>query len=107
MTAAVGSSTTSMTGALTEKGGAQAAPAYRTTTSCVAVHFEAAGKGQIVFLPCGVALRVVGPSFSLPGGCQVMFENQLYEVFEVDLLARSIPICEWVQATSRAVGACA
>jgi hypothetical protein len=81
--------------------------AYRTTTSCVAVHFDEAGKGQIVFLPCGVALRIIGPSCSLPGGCQVMFENRLYDVFEVDLLARSIPICERILPKGRAIGACA
>jgi hypothetical protein len=80
---------------------------YRTTTSFVAVHFDEAGKGQIVFLPCGVALRVIGPSSSLPAGWEVMLENRLYNVFDEDLLARSSPICEPIRAKDRAIRACA
>jgi hypothetical protein len=80
---------------------------YRTKTSFVGVHFDEAGKGQIVFLPCGATLRVIGPSSSLPAGCEVMFDNRLYDVFDVDLLARSIPICQRIRAKGRAVAACA
>jgi hypothetical protein len=82
-------------------------PRYRTITSFVAVHFDEAGKGQIVFLPCGVALHVIGPSACLPGGFEVMSDNRMYNVFDVDLWARSIPICERIPAKVRVVGACA
>jgi hypothetical protein len=80
---------------------------YRTKTSFVAVHFDEAGKGQIVFLPYGVTLRVIGLSSCLPGGFEVMFDNGLYNIFEVDLLARSTPICEPIRAKGCAIGACA
>jgi hypothetical protein len=107
MTAASAFSTTRIVGVSTEKSGAQATLAYRTKTSFVAVHFDAAGKGRIVFLPYGVTLHVVGPSSCLSGGFEVMLENRLYNIFEVDLLARCTPICESIRAKGRAVGACA
>jgi len=80
---------------------------YRTKTSCVAVDFDEAGKGRIVFLPGGAALRVIGPSSCLPGGFEVMFDNGLYNIFEIDLLAQSSPICEPNRTKDRAAGACA
>jgi hypothetical protein len=61
---------------------------YRTTTSFVAVHFDQAGKGKIVFLPKGAELRVIGPSSCLREGFEVMFEEGPYNVFEIDLVAR-------------------
>jgi hypothetical protein len=107
MTTAVASSTKRIIGAYTEKSEAQLAPRYCTKTSFVAVHFDEAGKGRIVFLPNGATLRVTGPSSCLTGGFEVMFENRRYNIFEADLLARSIPICEPTRANGRAVGACA
>jgi hypothetical protein len=78
---------------------------YRTKTSFVAVHFDQAGKGRIVFLPEGATLRVVGPSSCLREAFEVRFENELYNVFEIDLVARSI--CEPIRARSLAIAVCA
>jgi len=80
---------------------------YRTKTSCVAVDFDEAGKGRIVFLPGGASLHVIGPSSCLPGGFEVMFDDGLYNIFEIDLLARSSPICEPNRRKGRAAEACA
>jgi hypothetical protein len=90
--------------------GSDAAPAtrtYRTNTSFVAAHFDQAGKGRIVFLPKAAILRVVGPSSCLPEGFEVVFENQTYNVFGIDLLGRSSLIHETSKAKCRAVAACA
>ena len=86
---------------------ATAARTYRTKTSFVAVHFDQAGKGRIVFLPEGAMLRVIGPSTCLREACEVRFESELYSVFEIDLVARSILICEPVRAKNSAIAACA
>jgi len=107
VTTAVVSTATSITGVPTEKNEAPATLRYCTQTSFVAVHFDEAGKGRIVFLPYGATLRVIGPSSCLSGGFEVMFENRRYNIFEVDLLARSIPICEPIRANGRAVAVCA
>jgi hypothetical protein len=85
---------------------ATAARTYRTKTSFVAVHFDQAGKGRIVFLPEGAMLRVIGPSACLREAFEVRFENELYNVFEIDLVARSILICEPIRAKSPAIAAC-
>jgi hypothetical protein len=79
--------------------------AYRTNKSFVAVHFNPAGKGEIVFLREGVMLRVTGPSSCLREGFEVMFGKQFYNVFEVDLLARCSQVSEPRRARSRAVAA--
>jgi hypothetical protein len=62
--------------------------AYRTKKSFVAVHFNSAGKGEIVFLPEGVMIRVIGSSSCLREGFEVVFGKKFYNVFEIDLLAR-------------------
>jgi hypothetical protein len=80
---------------------------YRTKTSFVAVHFDQAGKGRIVFLPEGAMLRIVGPSSCLREAFEVMFEKELYNVFEIDLVARSTLISEPIRAKSRVIAACA
>jgi len=36
-----------------------------------------------------------------------MFDNRMYNVFEVDLLARCTPICEPIRGKVRAIGVCA
>jgi len=36
-----------------------------------------------------------------------MFDNGLYNIFEIDLLAQSSPICEPNRTKDRAAGACA
>ena len=81
--------------------------AYRTKTSFVAVHFDEAGKGQIVFLPYAATLRVIGPSSLLPDGFEVKFEHLICNVFETDLVARSIPISEPTRAKGRTMAVCA
>jgi hypothetical protein len=106
MTTAVALSTI-IIGASTEKSGAGANRAYRTKTSFVAVHFDEAGKGRIVFLPYGATLRVIGPSSCLPESLEVMFDNRVYNVFKVDFLGRCTPICEPIRAKRRTIGACA
>jgi hypothetical protein len=80
---------------------------YRTKTSFVAAHFDQAGKGRIVFLPDGAMLRVIGVSSCLREGFEVMFENQRYNVFGIDLCARSSLIREPIQAKGHAIAACA
>jgi hypothetical protein len=86
---------------------APATRAYRTKSSFVAVHFDQAGQGHIVFLPVGAILRVIGPSSCLREGFEVMFENRFYNIFEIDLLARSRLIREPIEVRTRAVAACA
>jgi hypothetical protein len=83
------------------------APAYRTKTSFVAVHFDECGKGRIVFLPKGATLQVIGRSSCLPTGFEVVFEKCSYNVFEIDLTARSMLICESRRAKRRPMAACA
>jgi hypothetical protein len=77
--------------------------AYRTQTSFVAVHFDPGGKGEIVFIPKGVTLRVVGRSACLREGFEIVYGKQSYNVFEVDLVARCTQIVETPR--SRAVAA--
>lgn len=63
---------------------------YRTKTSFVAVHFNPAGKGEIGFLPEGAMLGVLGPSSSLREGLEVVFEEQVYNIFKADLFTRCV-----------------
>jgi hypothetical protein len=79
--------------------------AYRIKKSFVAVHFDSAGKGEIGFLPEGSILRVIGPSSCLREGFEVVFEEQVYNIFKVDLFARCSRMFETTQARSRAVAA--
>jgi len=81
--------------------------AYRTKKSFVAIHFDSAGKGEIGFLPEGAILRVVGPSSCLCEGLEVVFEEQVYNIFKVDLFARCSQMFEPRPARSRAAAACA
>jgi len=81
--------------------------AYRTRTSFVAVRLDQAGKGRIDFLPEGAELRVIGPSSCLPEGFEVQFEHRIYNVFERDLITRSILILEPTRFKGRATAVCA
>jgi hypothetical protein len=81
--------------------------AYRTKKSFVAVHFNPAGKGEIGFLPEGAKLRIVGPSSCLREGFEIMFEEQVYSIFKVDLLAQCSQASEPIRARGLAVAACA
>jgi hypothetical protein len=77
--------------------------AYRTKKSFVSVHFDPIGKGEIVFLPEGVMLRIIEVSSRLCDGFEVMFGNQSHHVFRVDLLARCGQVVE--PARNRAIAA--
>lgn len=113
------SSTNINCAAPTVKGEAPAMRAYRIRKAFAVVHFEAEGKGRIVFLPEGAKLRIVGPS-RLSECFEVLCEDQLYNIFKVDLLGpwsnpiRRTPITGGPIKTSRmkpiralAMGACA
>ena len=63
--------------------------AYRTKESFLAVQLHPAGKGEIVSLPRGAMLRIIGLSSCLPEGIEVALGDQVYNIFIVDLLARS------------------
>jgi hypothetical protein len=63
--------------------------AYRTKESFLAVQINPTGKGEIVSLPRGVMLRIIGLSSCLPDGIEVALGDQVYNIFIVDLLARS------------------
>jgi hypothetical protein len=78
-------STTISFAAPLEAARAEAPRVYRLRKSIAAVHFGSSEKGQIVFLPDGAELRVVGPS-RLCRCCEVLCEDRLYNMFEVDLL---------------------
>jgi len=80
---------------------------YRTKTSFVGVHFNEAGKGQIVFLPSGAILCVIGRSPLLSEGIEVNFGCQICNVFEVDLATRSTLILEPTLVKGRALAVCA
>jgi hypothetical protein len=78
---------------------------YRTKKSFVAVHFDPVGKGEIVFVPEGVTLRITGPSSCLREGFEVALGEQRYNVFAVDLFARCCRMLEPMRARSRATAA--
>jgi hypothetical protein len=85
MTSTITSSITRIVGESTAKSEAPVTRAYRTKRSFAAVQFEPAGKGRIVFLPQGAELLVIGSS-RLCECFEVLFENQLYNIFKEDLL---------------------
>jgi hypothetical protein len=107
MTTPAVSSMALLPGATRNKSAAPLTQAYLTKTSFVAVHFDEAGRGQIIFLPKGETLRVVGPSSCLREGFEVMFAKQIYHVFEIDLMIRSTLIFERIGTKRRAMVACA
>jgi hypothetical protein len=85
MTRTDASLTTIIPGEPIEKSEAPVTRTYRLRKSFAAVHFEPAGKGRIVFLPEGADVHLVGPS-RMAECCEVMLENQLFNIFRVDLL---------------------
>jgi hypothetical protein len=107
MNSAVVSLKTAFPCATSNDSNAPSSRAYRTKTSFVAVHFDNAGKGRIVFIPFGATLRVIGPSSLLPDGFEVQFEHSTYNVFDIDLVARSVLISESTQAKGRTMAVCA
>jgi hypothetical protein len=93
---------------------------YLLRKSFAAVHFEPAGKGRVVFLPEGAELQVTGSS-RLFDCFEVLYQDQLYNIFKIDLLgpwaspAKPHPVeTSLIEPNSikpiralRAVGACA
>jgi hypothetical protein len=103
------SATAAIFGGPPEESQAPSTRAYRTRKSFAVVHFEPAGRGRIVFLPEGAEVRVVGPS-RVCECFEVAFENQLYNIFKVDLLgpwASPIKASRIKPARALAMGACA
>jgi hypothetical protein len=84
-TSTIAPSTTGNFDKLSDKLERPNARAYRLRKSFAAVHFEAAGKGRIVFMPEGAVVRLIGPS-SLAKCFEIMYENRLYNMFKADLL---------------------
>ena len=92
MTQPVISSTMRLPGTRLDKSEDQTARVYRIGKPLAAVQFDLAARGQIVFLPEGAELCVVGPS-SLVGCFEVLCEERLYNIFKADLLGVwSVPI---------------
>jgi hypothetical protein len=85
MTSTTAPSTTRTFDRLSDKCERTNARVYRLRKSFAAVHFEAAGKGRIVFLPEGAVVRLMGPS-SLAKCFEIMYENRVYNMFKADLL---------------------
>jgi hypothetical protein len=107
MTAPMVTSKSGPPGMIRHENNAPARRTYLTKTSFVAVHFDQAGKGRIVFLPYGATLQVIEPSLCLREGFSVMFEGEVYNVFAIDLFARSSLISAPKRASGCAVAACA
>ncbi len=59
---------------------------YRLRKCFPVVQFDLEAKGRIVFLPEGAELRLIGPSSTLSKGLEVACNNELYNMFEADLL---------------------
>jgi hypothetical protein len=105
MTSTVAPSTTRIFDGLTEKSKTRVTQVYRTKKSFAVVRFEPTGKGRIVVLPEGAEVRIVGPSQI--GKCfEVMFDDQLYNMFRVDLLGPWATQIKPIPGL-RAVAACA
>jgi hypothetical protein len=105
MTSAAVSLNTDFAGANSGENIPSATRAYLTNTSFVAVHFNEAGKGRIMFLEKGSMLRIVGPSSCLREGFEVTFERRIHHVFEIDLMTRCTLIFETVKGKRRAMAA--
>ncbi len=78
---------------------------YRLKKEFMAIHFERGGQGQIILLPKGAELEVIG--FSCLCDCfEVLWEDQPYSLFKVDLLGSwTSPIAAIRQPAAQ--GACA
>lgn len=85
MTRTVQSLTTRICSSPIDRRAAPATRAYRLRRSFAAVQFDLDGKGRIVVLPEGAELRVIGLS-RLCECCEVLWEDQLYNIFNADLL---------------------
>ena len=64
---------------------------FRLTQAITGVTFSPEGRGTLSTLPVGARLRLTGQS-SLPGFIDVSYDDKLYCIFEVDLIARSVAL---------------
>jgi hypothetical protein len=96
--------------ALTEKEAAPAQRVYRLRKRFAVVQFDLQAKGRIVFLPEGAELRLIGGSSRLCKGFEVVCKNEIYNIFQADLLGPwSMPLKNSRRAVphAKAMGACA
>jgi hypothetical protein len=61
---------------------------FRLTKAITGVTFSPAGRGSLSTLPVGALLSLTGQC-SLAGLIDVAYDDKLYSIFEVDLIARS------------------
>jgi hypothetical protein len=85
MTSTLASLTTATCGLVSESSEAVSTRLYRLRKAFAAVQFDPAGRGRIVFLPEGAELCITGGS-CVSECLEVMHEDQLYNIFKVDLL---------------------
>jgi|ERR1700722_7524867 hypothetical protein len=110
MTNAMAPLTTISLAAHAENGAAPTPRVYRLGKRFPVVQFDLEAKGRIVFLPEGAELHLIGPSSALSKGLEVVCKNELYNIFEADLLGPwSTPVKNSRRGVvhTKAVGACA
>jgi hypothetical protein len=66
----------------------QTVQVFRLTKAITAITFSPEGRGSLSTLPVDARLRLTGQS-SLAGFIDVAYDDKLYSIFEVDLIARS------------------
>jgi hypothetical protein len=67
------------------------ADVFRLTKEITGIRFIPEGHGLLTPLPVDAQLSLTGQS-SLPGFLDVTYDNNLYRIFLVDLIARSVNI---------------
>jgi hypothetical protein len=64
---------------------------FRLTRVMTGVALSPEGRGSLSTLPVDARLRLTGQS-SLPGFIDVSYDDKLYCIFRVDLIARSVTV---------------
>jgi hypothetical protein len=64
---------------------------FRLTKVMTGVALSPKGRGSLSTLPVDARLRLTGQS-SLPGFIDVTYDDKLYCIFRVDLIARSVTV---------------
>ncbi len=67
------------------------ADVFRLTKEITGIRFNAVGRGLLTSLPAGSQLSLIGQS-NLPGFLDVNYDTNLYRIFLVDLIARSVNV---------------
>ncbi|MGA2595708.1 MAG: hypothetical protein ABSH09_01725 [Bryobacteraceae bacterium] len=65
------------------------ADVFRLTKEITGIRFSPEGRGLLTTLPIDAQLSLIGQS-SMPGFLDVTYNNNLYRIFLVDLMARSV-----------------